>query len=604
MKIKIAVILFIIGAIIFVYSQTSGSDFQQAEDFPRGAIIYAQFADLPKFVELWETSELKKNYLASENYRQFQNRHLWLKITDRLKDFNDAAGFSLDFAAFGKMAETRAAFAVYDIGRLDMVFVAPVNDEIFAAINFVENKDGFEENTLEDGTTFYAQTFETDGGRQKQKLIFANYKGHFILATDEKLFLRTIAVTGGKSEKDSLADEPDFQILSRKQTAHAAAVWVNQEKLNADYYFRRYWLMPNRADLKKFRAAIFDLDISEEKWTERRTFLLAEKQNANAEIDENETRRLIEMLPENTAFYNLQAVENKPEAQAEAVGKTLFENSSRENLLERQSSWNRRDYSYTDFGSSGDERNYVNYNRLDEEFDEKIDEEKDFLEKTETIQNDENFSGYLREVLASARPKIVLSAANPQVLPAPLFMEFRRIAILTLENPNNLSREKLENLLAENLKNEITIADKSTKLSWETKSENGKTWRELNPPTLGWGIAYALDENDLIFANSADLMREILFRQQKTVEDSIEKSGESFAELTVINLTNREQAFDNLMNKLVLEESKIQSVNRKDDFFADNIGSLLNVGKDVEKIEIRRGISADFLREKLDFVFK
>ena len=256
------------------------------------------------------------------------------------------------------------------------------------------------------------------------------------------------------------------------------------------------------------------------------------------------------------------------------------------------------------FGSSGDERSYVNYNYLDEEFDRKIDENQDFLEEKKIVQNDTNFSDSLREILASARPKFVLSIVNPQVLPAPMFMEFRRITILTLENPNNLNREKLENLLAENLKNEITIADESTKLTWETKSENGKTWRKLDPPTLGWGIAYALNNGGLIFANSADLLREILLHKSKIPENSGQKSDESFEELTVINLAQREQAFDNLMKKLVLEESKIQSVNPTDDFFADNIGSLLDAGKDVEKIEIRRGISANILREKLDFVFK
>ena len=172
MKIKIAVILFIVGAIIFVYSQNFATDYAQAEDFPRGAVIYAQFADLPQFVELWENSELKKNYLESENFRQLQNRHLWLKISDRLNDFNNAAGFPLDFSAFGEMAQTRAALAVYDIGQLDIVFVAPVNEEIFAAIGFVENKDRFEENTLEDGTTFYSQAFETDGRATTAKTRF------------------------------------------------------------------------------------------------------------------------------------------------------------------------------------------------------------------------------------------------------------------------------------------------------------------------------------------------------------------------------------------------------------------------------------------------
>ena len=600
MKIKIAVVLTIVGAIIYVYSQNSGADFSQAKDFPRGAVIYAQIADLPQFIKLWENSDLKKNYLQSENFRQFQNRHLALKLAERWNDFNDAAGFPLDLPAFGKMAKARAAFAVYDIGRLDTVFIAPVNEEIFAAIGFVENKDRFEENTLEDGTIFYRQSFKIDGGRQPEKLVFANYKGRFVLATDEKLFLQTIAVIGGKNMKDSLADEPDFEKLSRKQTPHAATVWVNQAKLNEDYYFKRYWLMSNRESLKRFRAAIFDFEPSEEKWTEHRAFLLAERQSVKAKIEETEVQKLIEIIPEYTAFYNVQRVENNEDA----IYKTLFENSVKTQFTGKKTSWNPNDFAYTDFSSSG-ESDWHDYDYLDEKFDEKIDvENEDFLDEPENFTSDKDFSNSLREILAAARPKIVLSAAKPQVMPAPLFMEFRRIAVLTLENPNKLNSEKLENLLAENLENELTIAGKSAKLNWETKTENGKTRRELNPPSLGWGIAYFLDGKDLMFSNSPDLLHEIILRERKDENKNIENSGDSFDEMTVINLSQRKGAFDVLMNKLAFEEFDTNRLEPEKDFFTENIGSLLDAGKDVEKIEIRRDFSADILREKLDFVFK
>ncbi len=600
MKIKIAVVLTIVGAIIYVYSQNKNSDFAQAGDFPRGAVSYAQFADLPQFIELWENSDLKKNYLQSENFRQFQNRNLALKLTERWKEFNDAAGFPLDFPVFGKMAKMRAAFAVYDIGKLDTVFIAPVNEEIFATIGFVEKKDRFEENALEDGTKFYSQSFKVDGGRQSQKLVFSNYKGRFVLATDEKLFLRTIAVIGGKNAKDSLVDEPDFENLSRKQSPHAATFWVNQAKLNEDYYFKRYWLMSNRENLKKYRAAIFDFEPSEEKWTEHRTILLAEKQSVKAKIKESEFQKLIEIIPEYAAFYNVQTIENNEDA----IYKTLFENSVKPQFAEKKPSWNSNDFAYTDFGLSS-EIGWHDYDYLGEKFDEKIDvEEENFLVEPEMFTSNEDFSNSLREILAQAQPKIVLSAVNPQIMPAPLLMEFRRIAVLTLENPNKLNNEKLENLLAKNLEDELIIAGKSAKINWETKTENGKTWRELNPPTLGWGIAYVLDDDDLIFSNSPGLLRKIILRERKNDNENIEKIGDSFDEMTVINLSQRKEAFDVLMNKLAFEELDVNKLEPEKDFFTENIGNLLDAGKDVEKIEIRRDFSADILREQLDFVFK
>ena len=97
MKSKIFLTIFVVAVVaVFIYSQTKRKAFAAAEDFPREAVLYLQIADLPALIKLWNESELKEKYLASDNYRDFQNRHLGRKLASRWQEFSDSAGFAID----------------------------------------------------------------------------------------------------------------------------------------------------------------------------------------------------------------------------------------------------------------------------------------------------------------------------------------------------------------------------------------------------------------------------------------------------------------------------------------------------------------------------
>jgi hypothetical protein len=594
MKLKLSLAFIIIGAIVFAYSQGKNEPFAQAEDFPRDALVYAQFADLPKFIKLWNESKLKKDYLASDNFAQLENRHLAIKLAERYRDLNNAVAFSLNLDTLSSISETKAAIAVYDIGKLDVVFIAPVSEEIFNATRFFQNRELFEELKLENGSKFYTLETKVDRERQKQKVVFANYKGRFVLATNQQLLLRTLAIIGGESGKNSLADEPSFNILSKRISPNDATVWVDQAKLNDDYYFKQYWLMRNVEDLKKFRAGIFDFEMQDGKWTERREFLFAENQNSNAlKIKDEEIENLRTMLPEDIPFYKVCSVKNEPALLADLTQNTLFE-KFRQKEKRSERSWNREDYSYTDFYSSEADDRY-DYSYRDSEYDEIIDNAEDAgiaedsTEITTDFDADKIFDDEFQKVIRAANPRIVFSATSPKNLPAPLFADFRKVLIITLDSPQNLNRQALENALAKKLKSQLTIAGDSKNLNWENKENQ----RELNLPMLGWGIVYTLKDDKLILSNSAELLEEILSikdtHNEKTIQEKL-----VFDDLTVIRLSEREQAFDQIMNKLAVGE--------KTDFFVGNVGSLLDVGSDVERVEIRRNSSAKYLSERIDLI--
>ena len=68
------------GLIVYAKSRSSKHSFELAEDFPRGALVYGQFSDLPQLIKQWDQSRLKQEYLSSANYKQFQHGHLALKV--------------------------------------------------------------------------------------------------------------------------------------------------------------------------------------------------------------------------------------------------------------------------------------------------------------------------------------------------------------------------------------------------------------------------------------------------------------------------------------------------------------------------------------------
>jgi hypothetical protein len=577
-KFFIAVLLISLAAFIAA-SQIRNRPFAPAEDFPREALVYAQISDLPALARLWNESKFKEKYLASENFNAFKNRHLGLKLASRWQEFNAAAGFPVDLEAVSGLAQNRAAIALYDVGKLEFVFIAPVSDEIFAVSRLARNQANFEAETLEDGTVIYRKSVEADRGRQKQELIFTNAKGRFILATSEKLLAQTLNNINGKSAKNRLSDEPSFKTLSEKTAApQTATVWVNQAALNKDYYFNRYWLMSKVENLENIRAGIFDFSLEEGKLIERRKFLLNQPPSNRPAVIKSV--QILAHLPESVPFYRLRAADNQ--TIDGAIRDTIFDGRKDSAQGEGDS----RYYSSYDYYDSSS----VDYRSLNENFDETIDEVE---EETETIETSEAFADFSK-FLQSARPQTVLTFTEPRLLPAPLFAEFRRAAIFNLASPGSFDGDSFESAIEKNLSARLLISAPDARLKWETKSENGTARRELKLPMLGWEISYAMRGDDLILTNASDFLREIAATENPAINQTLRVP---LTDLTVLNLERKEDAYSRIFAELGRK-------NAASDFFSGNVESLLDSLSDIGKIEIKKYYSRGFLEEEITLFLK
>ena len=610
-------------AVLIAYAKVSGrraGAFSLAEDVPRGALLYAQFADLPALVRRWNESPLKERYLASTNFRQLQSRHLVLKLLERWEEFNSALGFPLDALTLSGAAEDRAALAVYDIGRLEMVFVAPVGEERLAAAKFFESADQFEATELEDGTIYYSRAVEADRGRREQKFCFASARGRLVLATSEPLLLRTLANINGTSKRDRLSDDPSFKSLTAGAAPHFLTVWMDQTKLNDDWYFKRYWVMRNVEQLRNIRACLLDLELRDGRWVERREFLLAAQAGAvGAGVPAAAAGRIYGFIPGDAPYFKLSALDGAPAAAS------LVRDAYTDRLPEVEkgaggSGWRWQYYDDSDFYPGGEE-DRGGYYRLDPRFDSLIDDPVD----AQVEDEDESAPGRLRrdaerradeslrESLAGARPLYAALVESPRVFDGPLFAEFRKGAVITLQSPGSFSPPAFERSVAGLAESRLTIAGPGAGLSWADAPCGAAACRELRLPALGWGMYYALRGQELIVSNSPELMRAML-EAGAAARPPDAKSARAVHDLTVIRLGQREQAFDSLMRKLDAPRVAAYWRERKteqgeadghsQEFFSGNVASLLDVASPVAEIRIARSYRRNRLSEEVEFVLK
>lgn len=579
MKIKIAVVGVFIGIVAYA-AFSAKKEFSPAEDLPREAVVYAEFADLPAFLRLWEASELKRKYLASENFNALKQRRLGLKLAARWQEFNEAVGFPLDLETVGAFAEKRAAIGIYDIGKLEFVFIAPVSSELFAATGVFQDKDRFEEKVLEDGTDVYSITVAADHGRQPQKLLFADIKGRFVLATSEKLLLQTVKNINGKAAKNRLTDEPLFKDLREKSKPNLVSVWVNQTVLNKDYYFKRYWLMPDASRLKNIRAGIFDVSLETNKIVERRRFIL-EKETKTVKFSRAETREMLALVPPDTAFYSLRTA-NAASA-ADAILDCIFDRKIPSAKAAPRNDFS--SFSFNDFDDSESE----GYEYLNEKFDVAIDDAPEADFKESKVVKDKSSSANLPNILQAANPQSVLTLTEPKNLPPPLFAEFRRAVVIKLAAPIN--QMQLEAAIAQIVKNRVSLTVSNINLTWKTRRENDLSWRELSLPMLGWEICYTQRGENLIVADHANLLRELLAPPENKLIENV--SASPIDNLTVIDLSRQDESFDAIFGRLAGDDSN--------DFFVGSVGSLLESVSGIKTVEIENSSNLRFREEKVTF---
>ena len=203
-----------------------------ASVMPGGAMLYIQARDLSALMKTWLASPVRGRFYKSASFTAFERSRIYLKLQARQKDFETALGFGINEERLAELAGGASSVGIYDIGKLELVFVSEVPRERAIATVLFKNAPKFQERSG-DGLSYYVRDITTDGGRLNQQFCFAYTEGKPIVTTAEGLMIRAL-----KNAKAAAPDSLISAVLASAESAgsgfatHDVTMWLDQTKLN------------------------------------------------------------------------------------------------------------------------------------------------------------------------------------------------------------------------------------------------------------------------------------------------------------------------------------------------------------------------------------
>src|SRR5205085_1207052 len=230
-----------------------------------------------------------------ENYAEFSRSKLFQRLGEAQKEFAAAAGVSPDMPFLQQVAGNESAVAVYEIGKLQFLYVTRIPTASVAGSALWHTRGKYETRSVA-GMTYYVHTNSTSG----RTVAFGATSDYLVLATREDLIAGALALIAGEQQR-KLADEPwyDRSIKAAHEPGDLRMV-LNLEKVLPSPHFRSYWVQRNVAELKQYVACISDLRFSHPEFTEERVLLRRESQPP---VQHSNLADVLRLVPEDTGFY-------------------------------------------------------------------------------------------------------------------------------------------------------------------------------------------------------------------------------------------------------------------------------------------------------------
>jgi len=292
--------------------QTTASDIDIATLLPPGAMIYLESHDLLGQLQRWSDSSVKQRWLASANFSEFEKSRLYLRLKDRLHEFDSLAGLSIDLPLVRSLAGKQAGLGLYGIRDLEFVFATKIPTGSFEQGPFFQQRARYEQRSAEGGA-YFARSGPNGA------IAFAIRGGYFLLATKESLLRAALHNFSVAASRERLSAEPLFQ-ESQTALTRSGDVWMylNMALVQDSRYFRNEWLYKNLEETARYRAGVVRLAMQSGQYREERQFLLKEDATAPAAIDP----ALLQGLPDNLEFVRAETA--TPKTIALALHETLL----------------------------------------------------------------------------------------------------------------------------------------------------------------------------------------------------------------------------------------------------------------------------------------
>jgi len=573
---------------------------------PRGAMLYLQASDLAALMKTWLASPVRSQFYDSASFASFQKSRVYLKLQDRKKDIETAIGIGLDENRLAELAGRESAVSIYDIGKIEIVFVTEIARARAVASALFKQAPQFQERSA-DGTAYYARDVSTDGGRLNQQFCFAYIDGKLIVTTTEGLMLRAIANT--KTASDSLlSDVVALAEQAKGFAAHDVTMWLDQSRLNSNRYFDNYWIHHNaKNELANFESAVIDLRVAREGMTEQRWFKRAVGKQASegGSISKEQATSLMRFAPSDAQLVEVNSASNNKPLPL-VIEQSLFGNLP-------ANSWSPSEVPDRTRKTSSDNDNTrtERYSRLDERFDIDVDDEQapkrgsnssgeSSGKKPSNQSAVDNFANNVSTILSSVSSGTYCEIVRSKAEAGKPFVRFERAVIVQMKPEAVLNREAFEHAIADELRLRFVVSGSETQLVWQDEG----AVRYVAQTLLEQGAAYSMTANCLVLASSKEFAADIL-QTAKATSTSARTFDEPFDFYALVRVSAAKPVFDTLMSKLDGRTKSIKPKRAKDDeeeteikFFSDNLSSLV-ASSSISEIKLTRRSASPMMTERV-----
>lgn len=249
-----------------------------AHYLPKGALVYAEARNLKDLLSWWSQSRVKANWAQSRNFEQFQNSRLFLKLKDRAQEYGGDASFRFTLDQLNSIAGTRSALALYNIGELKAVAITQISFPEAEASQLWLTRSSFLKKTVE-GIDYYTEP-------KNKVLSFAYSRPYLVIGTDEDL-VKNALLTMSDSTNSNRLDQSELwqKCQAMKPAGGDISLFLDQQTLNSNRYFQKYWIHQNVKSLAGIEAVWIDLQIAKGEILEERYFVMGNNLEPGSEQD-------------------------------------------------------------------------------------------------------------------------------------------------------------------------------------------------------------------------------------------------------------------------------------------------------------------------------
>lgn len=286
------------GAALWLWAQAvSAPPSSPLAYFPPGAMLALDARDAGQLLREWNGSSVKRDWLASDAYRQFAVSSLALRLQEAQQEFGDASKTPVDMTLAGQLAGDRTAFALYNPSDLEFLLVTRMPEARFAATLLGRRRAALSPRNAA-GTPYFVST--APGSRRV--VAFAVRGEWLVVGTTEALVAESLQRMAANSNNGLTAEEWYSRAAQAAGNPGELRMASNVEALLTSPHFRSYWIQHNRAELAPFLSAVSDLDRQPAAWTERRV-LIRKQAAAPPAVDAALWAPLLRAVPANAGLY-------------------------------------------------------------------------------------------------------------------------------------------------------------------------------------------------------------------------------------------------------------------------------------------------------------